>query len=210
MQAIEAMEQVEATGGEDNTPSALAVPDGTNEADDSQGDAVRLPPGWDQHAKTPLEYLGENSPTKRSSTSGVWKDVKRLRGDHPENPTGCFTHICVARTADSEDGTPRFCNKLMKLHKNKPKNGQASWLTTKAVAHMKDEHPVESIAGAQAVQRVEKKNEESISIALDYGMPDVDGTDIDSVSKFKLSKRDRSLSAQVSPTHTCVCACACA
>ena len=172
MQAIEAMEQVEATGGEDNTPSALAIPDGTNEADDnqgdavvtneaddSQGDAVRLPPGWDQHAKTPLEYLGENSPTKRSSTSGVWKDVKRLRGDHPENATGCFTHICVARTADSEDGTPRFCNKLMKLHKNKPKNGQASWLTTKAVAHMKDDHAFESIAGAQAVQRVEKKNE---------------------------------------------------
>ena len=154
---------------------------------------------FDNHAKVLDEFVGPNSPTSKIAPSPVWQDVKRLRKQHPLDTKGDMTHICRVRIADSEEGERRYCNKLMKLHKNKPRNPttQASWLTTKAGDHLKACHPVDSDAGANGAARAKKKNDETTEIALEYGMPDAQGKDIDTLSKFKLSKRDRSLSAQV-------------
>ena len=176
-------------------------------AENENNDLFEAPEGWDIHAKTPAEFLRDNSPTKRSSTSGVWKDIKRLKSRHPADLNGDKTHICTVRLPDADDGSERYCNCLLKLHKNKPKNtaNAPSWLTTKAADHLKAEHPVDSQAGAAGVVRAEKKSNESIDVAFDYGMPDADGTDIDSVSKFKLTKRDRSLSAQACACHPHSC-----
>ena len=129
----------------------------------------------------------------------MWKDIKRLKGKHPGDGKGDKTHICVVRlTGDAPDGSPRFCNELLTLHKNNPKKAGAvkSWITTKAADHLRDEHPVDSEAGQEASQRAEKKAEEKMENALDFGMPDEHGNDIDSISKWKLSKREKSLNSQ--------------
>ncbi|KAL1504104.1 hypothetical protein AB1Y20_010514 [Prymnesium parvum] len=150
------------------------------------------------HNRIAQEYLGENTPTKRSSTSGVWKDVKRLKMQLPNNNNKNFTHVCTVALPPAEDGTPRFCNQMMRLHKNKPKTvgGTPSWLSTKAGDHLRICHPVDSEAGAEGVRRGAEKSKVALQTAMAYGMPNIEGNDIDSMAKFSLSKRERSLSAQ--------------
>ena len=173
------------------SPAQAPVPVATEPTVDTADD-------WDLHAKLDQKYYGNNSPTKRCTSSGVWNDVKRLREQHPLDPEGEMTHICIARISDGENGEHKFCNKLMKLHKNKPKNGGTpSWITTQAGNHLKEDHPIDSAAGANLVQKQQQRNDTSMEVALEYGMPNSDGKDIDSLSKFKLTKRERSLSSQV-------------
>ena len=150
----------------------------------------------DRHKPLAAQYLGENSPTKRSCPSRTWNDVKRLKMQHPNDPSNKATHICVVQLA-ARDGMARVCNQLLTLHKNKPKaGGVASWLTTKANDHLKICHAVDSPAGEQAAKRDAARRSEFVEQALDFGMPDADGVSTDALSKFKLSKRERSLSAQ--------------
>ena len=82
-------------------------------------------------AVDPRTY-GLNTPTKRSSTSGAWKEIKRLKGPAE---TDNATHICIIRlNKDKPNEKAQYCNARIKLTKGKPgSNGQASWLTT--VAH---------------------------------------------------------------------------
>jgi hypothetical protein len=116
---------------------------------------------WEEHAQTPSQYIGNNSPTKRVSTSGVWKDVKRLMQRHPLDVKNDKTHICCVKITDGPDGITQYCNALLTLHKNKPKDPNAvrSWITTKAAEHLKVEHPVDSAAGQESVLRAEKAAE---------------------------------------------------
>jgi hypothetical protein len=158
---------------------------------------------WDEHAKMPEGYVGENTPSKgkRQKTSAVWNDVKRLIEQHPldkKGDTPWFTHICCVKIEPGEDGQERFCNQLIKCYKTKANanTGAQSWLTTKPGNHLTECHPVDSSAGAAGVQRTVVKNDDAMDVSIAYGMPDGDGGDTNPISKMKLSKRERSLTGQ--------------
>jgi len=150
------------------------------------------------HAPIDSTFYGDNSPTKRACHSKTWKDIKRLKKQLPDDPDNKSTHICIVKLPAGEDGGQRMCNQKLTLHKNNPKGVTKvkSWLTTKANDHLAQCHPVDSEAGADAVKRGAHRAVEKVGVVLDYGMPDDDGVSIDPVSKFRLSKRERSLSAQ--------------
>ena len=97
----------------------------------------------------PKQY-GNNTPTKRNVTSGVWEEVKRLKGDL-QNTKGDATHICLVKLGPVDlTKPPRHCNMLLKLFQNKPAAGaQRTWLTTRAITHLAQEHPIDSPNGAK-------------------------------------------------------------
>ena len=93
----------------------------------------------DTHAQVPANQYGLNTPTKRSSSSGVWNEVKRLRGSlNNEDKDG--THICLVelKSGGVPGAPPKFCNQILKLHKSKAtiQSGSQSWLTTRAAEHL--------------------------------------------------------------------------
>ena len=54
---------------------------------------------------------GNNTPTKRSTTSGVWNEVKRVKPGL-NNADNDATHVCLVAL-----GGGGFCNELLKLHR---------------------------------------------------------------------------------------------
>ena len=107
-------------------------------------------------ALDPKKY-GDNTPTKRSNTSGVWKEIKRLK----EDGHGDKTHVCLVMLArgpdDPPNAPPRYCNCMLKLHKSKPNaTGVQTWLTTRGVDHLRECHPVESAIGKKYADEKKK------------------------------------------------------
>ena len=151
------------------------------------------------HDALPPQQYGENTPTKRMVTSGAWKEVKRLRGDH-NNDKKDGTHICLVKlAADPNDpnAPPQFCNAILKLHKTKPcpGTGVQTWLTTRAVDHLKTCHPVDSEVGKKFAEKQKAIADDLVEQQMAYGMPASDGkTQVGGT--FNLSKQERSLSAQ--------------
>ena len=64
------------------------------------------PPEEDAHAQVTSDQYGNNTPTKRSSSSGVWAEVKRLKGTL-NNADGDGTHICLVELkSEAAQGKP--------------------------------------------------------------------------------------------------------
>ena len=189
--------------------TAAAAPQGqqpaqNNNQDQAQGQTGPINQDPMQDADTynqthdaldPKKY-GDNTPTKRSNTSGVWKEIKRLK----EDGHGDKTHVCLVMLArgpdDPPNAPPRYCNCMLKLHKSKPNaTGVQTWLTTRGVDHLRECHPVESAIGKKYADEKKKIEDAMVNQQLGYGMPASDGQ-----SKvgalFVLTKQERSLSAQ--------------
>ena len=110
--------------------TAAAAPQGqqpaqNNNQDQAQGQTGPINQDPMQDADTynqthdaldPKKY-GDNTPTKLSNTSGVWKEIKRLK----EDGHGDKTHVCLVMLArgpdDPPNAPPRYCNCMLKLHK---------------------------------------------------------------------------------------------
>ena len=113
-----------------------------DEPDAANAEPVVEPPGKtddelddddaDEHAPLDATYLKDNTPTKRSSRSAVWSDIKRLTGGHPMLAKG-YTHVCVCRRKDGG-----VCNSFIKLSR-KSGGDKAAWCTTKANDHLRKE-----------------------------------------------------------------------
>mmetsp|Transcript_11131 Transcript_11131/g.25678 ORF Transcript_11131/g.25678 Transcript_11131/m.25678 type:complete len:312 (-) Transcript_11131:316-1251(-) len=145
----------------------------------------------------PTQY-GPNTPSKRGTSSGVWSEVKRLKGTL-NNADGDATHICIVRLAcdpNAPQAPPQYCNALLKMHRSKAKAGTpGSWLTTKGIDHLREAHPIESRLGRMYAERAKEKETAIINQQLAYGMAGPDGKSKVG-STFTLTKKERSLSAQ--------------
>lgn len=121
-----------------------------------------------------------------------------IKPGHPLNPKEKYTHICTVKIKPDADGNSQCCNHLLTLHKTKPKSASsvATWLSTKGGEHLTHAHPVDSEAGATGAKRSADKRSAVMMEALDYGMPDSEGKNIDPMSKMRLTKREISLTAQ--------------
>jgi hypothetical protein len=110
------------------------------------------------------------------------------------------THVCIVRlNKHKPDDTPQYCNARIKLTKGKPGgNGQASWLTTVAIAHLRDEHPIESDVGKKYADALQDRASEIVSQQMEYmyGMMGADGKSMVRTETFRLNKREKSPSAQ--------------
>jgi len=146
------------------------------------------------------EY-GNNTPTKRSSTSGVWTEVKRLRGTL-NNAAGDGTHICMVELKQSAvSGAPaKFCNTVLKLHRTKatPQSGTQTWLTTRAAEHLQSEHPKDSPIGAKFAARAMEREANLMEQQMGFGMPTEEGIVVGTnmATMFRLSKKEKALSSQ--------------
>ena len=125
------------------------------------------------HAQIQANQYGHNTPTKRSSSSGVWNEIKRLRGTL-NNPSGDATHVCMVELkSGAEDGAPpKFCNALLKPHKTKatPQSGTQTWLTTRGAEHLALEHPVDSPVGAKFAARARVREVDLMEQQMNFGM----------------------------------------
>ena len=151
------------------------------------------------HDPVPQSEYGSNTPTKRSSSSGVWQSVKRLKGEL-NNDRKDATHICLVRLGGSQATDHRFCNALLKLNKT-PANkfGTTSWISTRACDHLREEHPIDSPEGAKFALKMKQREGNTMGMQMQYGMPAPNGSDMlgaESLTSFKLSKTEKSLSAQ--------------
>ena len=147
-------------------------------------------------AVDPRTY-GPNTPTKRTSSSGAWREIKCLKGPEPEDKA---THICIVRLDKHEpQDPPQFCNARLKLTRGKAgANGHASWLTTKCIEHLRDEHPMDSEMGKKYAEALAHRQSEIVGQQMEYGMIGPDGkTKVGTGGgTFTLNKREKSLSAQ--------------
>lgn len=89
----------------------------------------------------------------------------------------------------------------MKLYKSKPKQAgqQPSWLTTKALDHMRLEHGTDSEAGKDSAAKAAQRAGDTMAKQMEYGMPAPGGKEhvgAGTLGRFKLSKAERGLSAQ--------------
>ena len=188
--AAPAPAQQAGTAGEAQAP---APPPPEQPTPDANGETIAL----SNHA-VPAGQYGNNSPTKRSSSSEVWKEVKRIK--HTLNADNQMTHICLVKLPPLANGTPQFCNTLLKLHKTKAKPGnQPSWLTTRAIDHLREEHPTDGIAGPKYAKAAQDRANATMGNQMSYGMPASDGSQqlgANSLSGFTLTKADKALSAQ--------------
>jgi hypothetical protein len=104
------------------------------------------------HAALPKEEVRANCPTQRPQTANIWKHVSRIakhdvsdRGMKPE-----YTHVCVYRLDDGEDGEKRYCNTPLKLFRAS-KTKESAWNTSAALGHFKKKHEGSSSARKQKV-----------------------------------------------------------
>jgi hypothetical protein len=106
----------------------------------------------------------------------------------------------MVKLGKANDNDPdQFCNALLKLHQTKPAaGGMRSWLTTRAITHLK-EHPIDSTNGKKFALAARQREGEAMGQQMQYGMPAPNGEGMvgtDSLATFKLTKKERSLSAQ--------------
>ena len=113
-----------------------------------------------------------------------------------------FTHICIF--SDNRDSGP--CHKVLSLCKAK---GKHSWITTKAIDHLKHEHP-DSKAALEAAARSKKASESKTATMFAFsvatpitgkkyivGKAAASQHEDERTSPFVLTKRERELSSQV-------------
>ena len=155
----------------------------------------------DPHAQLNASEYGNNTPTKRSSTSEVWTSIKRLRGT-VNNTAGDGSHICLVELKkDAVPGAPRkFCNTVLKLHKTRatPQSGAQTWLTTRAAEHLQCEHPEDSPIGKKFAMRAVVREANLMEQQMGFGMPTEEGIVVGTnmATMFRLSKKEKALSSQ--------------
>ena len=152
------------------------------------------------HAQISADQYGQNTPTKRASHSGIWVDIKRLRGSL-NNAEGDGTHIClVALKSKAAPGAPHgFCNTILKLHKSKAtlQTGSQSWLTTRGAEHLAKEHPIDSVIGAKFARDARQRQEDLTEKQMSFGMPNGEGAVVGTDNnKFMLTRKEKALSSQ--------------
>ena len=152
------------------------------------------------HAQISADQYGQNTPTKRASHSGIWVDIKRLRGSL-NNAEGDGTHIClVALKSKAAPGAPHgFCNTILKLHKSKAtlQTGSQSWLTTRGAEHLAKEHPIDSVMGAKFARDARQRQEDLTEKQMSFGMPNGEGGVVETDNnKFMLTRKEKALSSQ--------------
>ena len=136
----------------------------------------------------------------------MWKEVKRIKSDDlfGEDDDNDATHICLVKLApppDKPDAPPQYCNDLLKLHKTKVKEGSGqtpTWLTTRAVEHLCNCHPVDSPNGAKFAKAKREWEGDIAFQQMAYGMPTAEGEMVgaETGSMFLLTKKEKSLSSQ--------------
>ena len=154
-------------------------------------------PIQDPHAEIASDQYGHNTPTKRSSHSNVWTEVKRLKGEL-NNEANDGTHICLCELKErAVAGAPKkFCNTILKLHKRKatPQSGAQTWLTTRAADHLQREHPVDSPSGAIFASKARAREGDLIAQQMSFGMPTAGGVvGSDTISMFRMTKKGEGL-----------------
>ena len=124
----------------------------------------------DPHAMLDPSFVGLNTPSKRSSNSGVWLTTKRLRGDHPEIENG-MTHVCCAKIFDADGNSAGHCNTFMKCFRDAAgASGQPGcWKTTKPGKHLASEHNFSTKAGAAGAARAKSADTEAEKNMFSFG-----------------------------------------
>ena len=168
-----------------------------NSAGPSPNDSTP-PAAEDVHAPIPADQYGLNTPTKRSSSSGVWNVVKRLRGSL-NNADGDGTHVCLVelKSGAIPGAATRMCNTILKLHKSKAtiQTGSQSWLTTRAAEHLAKEHPIDSVIGVKFAAEAKQRQDELAEKVMSFGMPGKEGGVVGGVM-FTLTRKEKALSSQ--------------
>ena len=94
----------------------------------------------------------------------------------------------------------RICNVLLKLNQTKANSsGTKTWITSHAIDHLREEHPVDSPAGVKFALTQKQREGDTTGLQMQFAMPAPNGTDMlgtDSLTLFKMSKIEKSLSAQ--------------